>query len=171
MPFLLQTARKIEIFHQRDETVPPHALEDIPPYENRLVPRRDAAHPRPDIHQIADEPAETGTPVKLDVEAPSDAARVPQGIGDAAPGMVGQNRIGMKEQQDIASAQLGRRIHLKSTSRLRGDRHHGAISNGVPLLRQCKLHHDVPCAIDASAVGYDNIVKSEPECMSQSRRE
>ena len=102
-PGSFQPLRELDIFHERDIGEASDALEDVAPHEDGLVAGGNAAEAGSHIHQAGDHARREAGRVKPHVESPADASLVGQGLRNGLPGIRRKLRIGVQEQEDVAT--------------------------------------------------------------------
>src|SRR5260370_2241599 len=115
-PVALETPAQLHVFHQRHLRVAVHGLEDLATDEDGLVSRGDPAPPGAQVHEPGDHPEYGTRVVEAHIEAAADDPRILDRHFDCGKRPVGQPRVRVKEEEDLAPRGASTRVHLARAS-------------------------------------------------------
>ena len=149
-PAALETAAQLHIFHQRHLRVAVHSLEDLATDENGLVSRRDAAPPGAHVHEPGDHPEHGAWIVEAHIEVAADDPRLRDRRFDGDERPIGQPRVRVKEEEDLAARGTCARVHLARASA-------GALEQANAREARRHGHRRIP----AAAIHQDDLGRGE----------
>lgn len=112
LPAALEAPAELDVFHQRHVRIAAQSFKGLSTDEDGLVARRDAAPAGALVHEPGDHPEHAPRVVEADVEAPRDDAGIAGRGFHGGEGAVGQERVGVEEEQDVAARRARARVHL-----------------------------------------------------------